>query len=60
MHNVLIGLAVLLGLLLAYVGVYLTVGRLTDEHHKRTAIVLCFVGSAVALLVAIYIATRSP
>jgi hypothetical protein len=59
MHNILIGLIVLLGLVLAYVGVYLAVDRLADEHRKRVTVVLCFACSAVALLVAIYIASRN-
>lgn len=58
MNNIPIGLAILLGLVFAYVGVHLAVGRLAQDHRKRTAIVVCFVGSVLALLVAIYIASR--
>jgi len=61
MHNntVFIGLAVLLGLALAYVGVSLAVRCLPEERPRRMAVVLCFVFSAVVLLVAIYVASRS-
>ena len=57
--TIFIGLAVLLGLALAYVGVYLAARRLADEHPKRIVVVLCFLFSAIALLVAIYVASRS-
>jgi hypothetical protein len=57
MQNISIGLAILLALVLAYAGVYLAVGRFAEVHRKRIAAVLCFAGSAIALLVAIYIAS---
>jgi len=60
MHNtIIVGLAVLLGLALAYVGVYLATRLSAREHSNRSAVVLCFLFSAVALLVAVYVASRS-
>ena len=58
MHNILIGLAVVLGLALAYAGVYLAVDRVADQQRKRVLVILCFACSAVALLAAIYMASR--
>jgi hypothetical protein len=60
MHDtIFIGLVVLLGLALAYVGVYLAARRPADKHPKRIVVVLCFLFSAIVLLVAIYVASRS-
>ena len=51
--------AVVLSLALAYVGLYLAFRPLGQEHRKRVLIVLCFVCSAVALMAAMYIGSKS-
>lgn len=58
-HTVLIGVAALLSLTLAYLGLHLAVRPLRQGHRKRIAAVLCFVFSAVAFVVAIYIGSKS-
>ena len=60
MHDTLfIWVAVLLSLVLSYVGMYLAVRPLGHEHHKRIVILLCFVCSAVALTTAMYIGAKN-
>ena len=51
--------AVLLSLALTYVGLNLAVRPLGREHRKRIVMLLCFVCSAVALVAALYIASKT-
>ena len=50
---------ILLSLALTYVGLYLAVRPLGHEHRKRVPIVLCLVGSVVALMAAMYIGSKN-
>jgi NO-binding membrane sensor protein with MHYT domain len=57
--TILTWIPVLLSLALSYVGLYLAVRPLGHEHRKRVPIVLCFVGSVVALMAAMYIGSKN-
>lgn len=57
--TILMWILVLLSLALTYVGLYLAVRPLGHEHRKRVAIVLCFVGSVVALMAAMYSGSKN-
>jgi heme/copper-type cytochrome/quinol oxidase subunit 4 len=50
---------VLLSFVLTFVGLYLVVRQTGHEHRKRVVIVLCFVCSAIALMAAMYIGSKS-
>jgi uncharacterized membrane protein YhaH (DUF805 family) len=56
---ILIWVAVLLSLALTYVGLNLAVRPLRHEHRKRIVMLLCFVCSAVALVAALYIGSKT-
>jgi len=56
---ILIWVAVLLSLALTYVGLNLAVRPLGCEHRKRIVMLLCFVCSAVALVAALYIGSKT-
>jgi hypothetical protein len=54
--TILIGVAALLNLALAYAGLYVAVRPLEGEKRKRRVLNVCMAGSAIALIVAVYVA----
>jgi hypothetical protein len=56
--TILIGVAALLNLILAYVGLYVAVRPVEQEKRKRPILIGCFAVSALALIVAVYLAAR--
>jgi hypothetical protein len=57
--TILIGVAALLNLILAYVGLYVAVRPVEQEKRKRPILIGCFAVSALALFVAVYLAARA-
>jgi hypothetical protein len=59
--TILIWGSLLVSFALTYVGLYLAVRPLWDEHkdRKRVVIVLCFVCSAAALIAAMYVGSKN-
>jgi hypothetical protein len=57
--TILISVAVILSLSLTYVGLYLALRPLRHEYRKPIVILLCFACSAVALMAAMYIRSKS-
>ena len=56
---ILIWVAVLFSLALTYVGLHLAGRPFGHEHRKRIVMLLCFVCSAVALMAALYIGSKT-
>ena len=54
-----IWIPVLLSFALTYVGLYLAIRPWGHEHRKRVVIVFCLVCSAVALMAAMYIGSKT-
>jgi hypothetical protein len=57
--NILIWVPAFLSLALTYVGLHLAVRPLRHEHRRRLVVVLCFVFAAIAIMAAMYSASKS-